>query len=135
LHELKSTSFPSTFFIDASTPETIDTALKYIAVTRKIGTTAEDAKQWLTSKHKKWLLFFDNADSPNIDLNSFFPQCNHGSIIITSRNPGLCVYAGAASDVSNMDKDEAVQLLLRSAAQDVRDPKNQLGAAAIVKVS
>ncbi|KAJ7474349.1 P-loop containing nucleoside triphosphate hydrolase protein [Mycena latifolia] len=125
--------FSSTFFIDASTPETIETGLIYIAVTRKISATAEAAKQWLTSKHKEWLLFFDNADNPKIDLNSFFPQCNHGSIIITSRNPGLCVYAGAASDVSNLDEDEAVQLLLRSAAQDIKDLKNQLDAAAIVK--
>ncbi|KAJ7788536.1 hypothetical protein B0H14DRAFT_259840 [Mycena olivaceomarginata] len=73
---------------------------------------------WLTSKVEEWLLVFDNADDPRINLNDFIPQCNHGNIIITSRNPGLRVY-GSYSLVSNMEEEDAVALLLKSAAQEV----------------
>ncbi|KAJ7193069.1 hypothetical protein GGX14DRAFT_316620, partial [Mycena pura] len=76
----------------------------------------EAAMQWFTANKENWLLFFDSADEPSIDLNKFFPQCNHGNIIITTRNPGLCVYAGANTHVDNMEEDDAVVLLLKSAA-------------------
>ncbi|KAJ7690250.1 hypothetical protein B0H17DRAFT_897987, partial [Mycena rosella] len=95
--------------------------------------SSQDALQWLKSKPDEWLLFFDNADDPNIDLNQYFPQCNHGNIIITSRNPGLCVYASSHSAVSDMEESDAVNLLLRSAAQDTTD-HSQAIAAEIVKV-
>ncbi|KAJ7797354.1 hypothetical protein B0H14DRAFT_2911820, partial [Mycena olivaceomarginata] len=51
-----------------------------------------------------------------INLNDFIPQCNHGNIIITTRNPGLRVY-GSHSLVSDMEEEDAVALLLKSAAQ------------------
>ncbi|KAJ7734846.1 hypothetical protein B0H16DRAFT_1264964, partial [Mycena metata] len=72
------------------------------------------ALAWLQSKHGNWLLFFDNADDPTINLNEFFPLCNHGNIIITSRNPGLCVY-GEHSAVSDIEEVDAIALLLQSA--------------------
>ncbi|KAJ7203901.1 hypothetical protein GGX14DRAFT_461340, partial [Mycena pura] len=78
-----------------------------------------------------WLLLFDNADDTNLGLNDFFPQCKHGNIIITTRNPELRVY-GAYSHVSNMEEEEAVQLLLMSAAQ-VHTPPNDTYAENIVK--
>ncbi|KAJ7101145.1 hypothetical protein C8R44DRAFT_576990, partial [Mycena epipterygia] len=91
-----------------------------------------DALQWLRSKQDEWLLFFDNADDPKINLNNYFPQCDHGNILITSRNPGLCVYAGSHSPVSDMEEIEAVDLLLRSAVQDTTDD-NKTIAGQIVK--
>ncbi|KAJ7903080.1 hypothetical protein B0H13DRAFT_1463787, partial [Mycena leptocephala] len=113
--EKSHTRFSSTFLIDTSTIETIEACLKNIAVRKKIGDTAEGAIQWFTSKNEEWLLLFDNADQPNIDLNMFLPQCSHGNIIITTRNPGLCVYAGEHSHVQDMEEDDAVTLLLKSA--------------------
>ncbi|KAF8152045.1 hypothetical protein K438DRAFT_1444841, partial [Mycena galopus ATCC 62051] len=74
------------FFIDTSTIETIDAGLKNIAVMKDSGNSQQDGLLWLTSKVKEWLLFFDNADDPSLDLNDFIPACNHGNIIITSRN-------------------------------------------------
>ncbi|KAJ7458434.1 hypothetical protein FB451DRAFT_960109, partial [Mycena latifolia] len=62
------------------------------------------------------LLLFDNADDPKINLHKFFPQCTHGNILITSRNPGLRVYAGSHALVSDMEETDAVELLLKSAA-------------------
>ncbi|KAJ7741612.1 hypothetical protein B0H14DRAFT_3608422, partial [Mycena olivaceomarginata] len=79
-----------------------------------------------------WLLFFDNADDPSIDLNSYFPLCHHGNILITSRNPGLRVYAGAHCLVSDMEESESAELLLKTAAEE-DTPQNKMIALKIVK--
>jgi hypothetical protein len=68
-----------------------------------------------------------------MNLNSFFPQCSHGNIIIASRNPGLRIYAGSDALVSDMEETDAIKLLLTSAAQEVT-PHNEEMAAEIVKV-
>ncbi|KAJ7463238.1 hypothetical protein FB451DRAFT_1370716 [Mycena latifolia] len=132
VHEL-ATYFTNIFLVDASTAETIDAGLKNIATITGIGDLSKDALQWLESKEEGWLLFFDNADDPKVNLNNFFPQCSHGNIIITSRNPGLCVYAGGHCVVSDMEEQEAVDLLIRSAAEDTTDHKKET-AAQIVRV-
>ncbi|KAJ6459278.1 hypothetical protein C8R45DRAFT_1182813 [Mycena sanguinolenta] len=79
----------------------------------------------------EWLLFFDNADDPEINLNQFIPRCNHGNIVVTSRNPNLRGY-GESSHVSDMEQSDAVALLLKS-AQQVMSAPNQLLAQDIVK--
>ncbi|KAJ7463243.1 hypothetical protein FB451DRAFT_1370720 [Mycena latifolia] len=114
------------------TAETIDTGLKTIATTKGVGNSSQDALEWLKSKQDEWLLFFDNADNPKIDLNNYFPSCTHGNILITSRNPGLSVHAGTHCTVSDMEGPDAVALLLRSAAQVTTD-HNKEAAAEIVK--
>ncbi|KAJ7437953.1 hypothetical protein FB451DRAFT_1378426 [Mycena latifolia] len=124
--------FTDIFVIDTSTVATIDAGLKMIATTKSVGDSSKDALQWLRSKQDEWLLLFDNADDPKINLNNYFPQCSHGNIIITSRNPGLCVYAGSHCTVSDMEEEDAADLLLTSAAQDITD-YNEDVAAQIVK--
>ena len=94
---------------------------------------AEDALHWLMRKQEQWLLLFDNADDPKINLNTWLPQCDHGNIIITSRNPELCVYAGSSTQVSDMQETEAVELLIKAAVQK-STPENIKIAAEIVKV-
>ncbi|KAJ6521301.1 hypothetical protein DFH09DRAFT_223244 [Mycena vulgaris] len=130
--EESSSRFTDIFLIDASTTETIDTSLKNIAATRNAGSTAQEALEWLSSKPAEWLLFFDNADDPTINLNKFFPQCKHGNILITSRNPGLRGYAGSHSLVSDMEEPDAVALLLKSCAEEIT-PRNTELATEIVK--
>ncbi|KAJ7850239.1 hypothetical protein B0H13DRAFT_2401391 [Mycena leptocephala] len=110
--------FADIFFLDASTTATIDTGLKSIATSKNIGSSSQDALKWLATNQEDWLLFYDNADDPKLNLNPFLPQCTHGNIIITTRNPGLCVYARANSAVSDMEETDAVELLLKSAAQE-----------------
>ncbi|KAJ6466645.1 P-loop containing nucleoside triphosphate hydrolase protein [Mycena vulgaris] len=137
--------FSDRFFIDTSTLGTIDTGLKSIATAKNAGNTAQDALQWLKN-NEKWLFFFDNADDqkfntdelkdnadgPKLTLNVFLRQCNNGNIVITSRNPGLHVYAEEQFLVSDMEGADAVKLLLRSAAERIT-PKSEKLAAAIVK--
>ncbi|KAJ6564795.1 hypothetical protein B0H19DRAFT_1233545 [Mycena capillaripes] len=129
----KSTHFVDKNFVDASTTETIETGLKKIATVKNVGNSSQEALQWFATKHKEWLLFFDNADDPNLNVNDFLPLCSHGNIIITSRNPELRGYGGSYSFVTDMDEDEAVALLLQSARCDV-SPANKGIAAEIVKV-
>ncbi|KAF7341075.1 Kinesin light chain [Mycena sanguinolenta] len=128
-----SSRFSNVFFIDTSTITTIDKGLKNIAVIKSCGDSQQDGLLWLTSNIEDWLLLFDNADDPSINLQDFIPECDHGNMIITSRNPGLCVYAGSDSLVSDMEEKDAVILLLKSAAQKVTAATEQI-ATEIVKV-
>ncbi|KAJ7840633.1 hypothetical protein B0H13DRAFT_2210249 [Mycena leptocephala] len=124
--------FADIFFLDASTIATIDTGLKSIATSKNTGSSSQDALKWLATNQEDWLLFYDNADDPKIDLNRFIPQCNHGNIIITTRNPALRSYAGAHFAVSDMEETDAVALLLKSASQDISSASENI-AAEIVK--
>ncbi|KAJ7463223.1 hypothetical protein FB451DRAFT_1494065 [Mycena latifolia] len=130
--EEAASQFSDIFLIDTSTTATIDTALKTIAKIKSVGESASDALQWLQSKQDKWLLFFDNADDPKIDLNNYLPHCSHGHILITSRNPGLCVYAGAHCPVKDMEEVDAIALLLRSAAQDATNHNKEIAAQVVL---
>ncbi|KAJ7847594.1 P-loop containing nucleoside triphosphate hydrolase protein [Mycena olivaceomarginata] len=98
-------------------------ALKFIGLSTQSG------------KHDNWLLLFDNADDPKINLNSFFPRGNHGNIIITSRNPGLRVYAGCHALVEDMEETDAVKLLLKSAAQDPTTRNEEIAAEIVQELS
>jgi hypothetical protein len=131
--DLNPRRFTHNFFLDASSIETLKSGLANIAVTQSIGRDHQDALLWLAHQ-AEWLLIFDNADDPNINLYHFFPQSNCGNILITSRNPQLSIHApDAHQHVSNMDVEDAVQLLLTSSVQPAR-PANQSLATEIVKV-
>ncbi|KAF7342654.1 FabD/lysophospholipase-like protein [Mycena sanguinolenta] len=123
-----SVNFSDVFFIDTSSIATIDAGLKSIAVIKNFGDSLQEGLLWLTSQVQAWLLVFDNADDPRINLQEFIPECDHGNIIITSRNPGLSIHAGSESSVSDMEEQDAVILLLKSAAQMVTVATKQIAA-------
>ncbi|KAJ7257645.1 hypothetical protein C8J57DRAFT_1721026 [Mycena rebaudengoi] len=127
-----SSRFSDIFLIDCSTSETIDTGFKTIATTKNAGTTAQAGEKWLTGEPRGWLIVFDNADDPKVNLNKFLPHCDHGSIIITSRNPGLRVYAGEHSLVSDMEEPDAVELLLASSVQEVTPSSKELATEIVL---
>jgi hypothetical protein len=105
-------------YVDATSRETTISTLQGFAKLRKIGETHEDTVRWLESHKERWLMVFDNADDPLLSISEFFPQGNHGSIIITTRLPGLALLAqGPESDctVLSMYPDEALALLLKTA--------------------
>ncbi|KAJ7260254.1 hypothetical protein C8J57DRAFT_1471845 [Mycena rebaudengoi] len=134
LHETPSDRFTDVFFIDASTEDTIQAELKNIALTCSLGSDHEDASLWLASCTTEWLLIFDNADDPKLNLFNFLPQSNHGNILITSRNPQLRVHApGAHHRISDLDEKAAVELLLAAAAEPATS-ENEVLATRIVKV-
>ncbi|KAF8068572.1 P-loop containing nucleoside triphosphate hydrolase protein, partial [Lyophyllum atratum] len=106
-------SFSQVFFIDASTIDTINTDLENISLAKKIGKSAGDALRWLVNECEEWLILFNNADDITVDLSQFFPPCSHGNILITTRNPELCIHApNAGFRVTHLDEEEARDLLL-----------------------
>ncbi|KAJ7722954.1 P-loop containing nucleoside triphosphate hydrolase protein, partial [Mycena metata] len=128
---IEQSSFSDAFLVDTSKVETIETGLKSIAVSKSVGDSAQDALRWLQSNRNKWLVFFDNADDPKINLHDFLPKCSHGNIIISSRNPELRSY-GAHTLVSDMEEADATTLLLRRANKESSEENLQL-ATEIVK--
>ncbi len=66
--------------------------------------------------HKDWLLIFDNADDPKVDLSNYIPQCDHGNVIITSCLTEVHQMASPGShlDFSDLEQSEAVNLLLKT---------------------
>ena len=67
--------FSAQYMIDASSTESITTAFE--AIGYKAGIAEPDkikVIQWLCSQEDDWVLFFDNADDPGVELASFFPN-------------------------------------------------------------
>ncbi|KEP45630.1 kinesin light chain [Rhizoctonia solani 123E] len=123
-------------FVDASTQESIENALKGIAVAKQVGNTFKAALQWLECCHEPWLLILDNADDPSLSIRDYITRGNHGSIIITTRLSGMLSLAqGTNSDcsVSSMDPDDALLLLLKAAyKQDQETSAKELGEAKVL---
>ncbi|KAJ7878244.1 acyl transferase/acyl hydrolase/lysophospholipase [Mycena leptocephala] len=128
--------FTKQFFINASSLQTLDTALKNIAISHKIGKNSEDGLLWLISQREEWMLLFDNADNPSIDIFPFFPKCTHGNIIVTSRNPQLAVHGPRShSKVGDMDETDAIDLLLLSAVKEKSIESTQSASEIIKELS
>ncbi|KAJ7309224.1 hypothetical protein DFH08DRAFT_944303 [Mycena albidolilacea] len=108
--------FSEIFYIDATSEQTIETDLKTVAPA-VVGESNEAILHWLAGKQEEWLLFFDNADDVQLDISKFFPCCAFGNILITTRNQELCIHARASSRVSDMELEDAKDLLLQLAYQ------------------
>ncbi|KAG9076352.1 hypothetical protein FRC06_009550 [Ceratobasidium sp. 370] len=105
-------------FVDATSRETATSALEAFAKDRKVGQTERDTMQWLESRRERWLILFDNADDPSARIDDFFPGGNYGSILITTRIPGMALHTrGPNSEfgVSSMEPGDALELLLKTA--------------------
>ncbi|PBK79652.1 TPR-like protein [Armillaria gallica] len=83
--------------------------------------------------HKDWLLIFDNADDPKVDLSNYIPQCDHGNVIITSCLTEVHQMAspGFHLNFSDLEKSEAVNLLLKHAHEDLSNDNQQLAAGIV----
>ncbi|KAJ7604231.1 hypothetical protein FB45DRAFT_1013627 [Roridomyces roridus] len=127
-------SLTKRFFVNASSPEALKTSFMNLGISQRFGKTSEAGLEWLISENKEWTLLFDNADDPKLKLSSFFPQCTHGNIIITSRNPQLAAYGPAShSHVGDLDEENAALLLLARAVKEHTDQNHKL-AMGIVQV-
>ncbi|KAG8814843.1 hypothetical protein FRC17_000958, partial [Serendipita sp. 399] len=113
--------FKHVFFIDASTKSSIESTL--LACVRSLPeyqqVTIEGAKEYLMkgSHDGSWALIFDNADDPNLHIESYFPSCHHGTIIITTRYRDLGLLANTIHiELEQMDRGEAFEALTRAAS-------------------
>lgn len=124
-------SYQSIFWIDASTKAIAEQSFLKVARECNQEESIESVKRWLCSK-KKWLLIIDNADDPSLDLAQFFPACDQGTIIITSRNQDSRQYASHPSNTYHVDRmsvEDGISLLLKTAMKESNDEvSRQLGA-------
>lgn len=126
-------SWKHVVYIDASSKEAIETSLQGYAKSKGIGETYEDALEWLESCRQPWLMYFDNADHPSLELKEYFPGSNRGSILITTRLVDLEVQAkgpDSVCHVSGMSPQDALALLLKVVGkQDVELVDDETRAA------
>lgn len=73
-------------------------------------------KRWLELPgNERWLLIFDNADSPTYNIQNYFPETRQGSIIVTTRLQGLGI--GTSIDVSKLSKNEGISILAQTSGR------------------
>ncbi|PVF91575.1 hypothetical protein CPB86DRAFT_878439 [Serendipita vermifera] len=106
--------FTNLIFIDASSQKQIEadleTAIQSVSPEWSEATW-QQAVAYL-SRHKEWLLFFDNADSPDLRLEDYLPNSSCAAVLITTRNRDLSSYASDSHmQVGEMSEAEAVDLL------------------------
>ncbi|CCA76089.1 related to tetratricopeptide repeat domain protein-Neosartorya fischeri [Serendipita indica DSM 11827] len=91
--------FNRVIFVDATSEAQLEADLQH-------------AVEHLGYKEKKWLLFIDNADSPDLDLRPYLPRSVDGAILITTRNRQCTKYAqDGAVPVGGREESEAINLL------------------------
>lgn len=97
----------------------METAKESFATIGKLGgleATEGAGKYWLSQLTKPWLLIIDNADNPDLDLKSFFPRCDRGHVLVTTRNPDFRIHGTAGSiELKGLRAGEALHLLLECA--------------------
>jgi tetratricopeptide (TPR) repeat protein len=69
--------------------------------------------------YSRWLLIFDNADSPDV-VRDYFPTGGSGTILVTSRNRRWSV-VGPSLEVDVFTREESKELLRRSGPGDLDD--------------
>jgi hypothetical protein len=118
--------FTHTFWIDATNNESIEAS--FIAIStrpfaQKAGTQPSlfAVRQLISSLNEDWLLVFDGADQEPHFLKQYIPSGNYGNIIISSRNPHMKKIVHKAFEISDMEEEDAVTLLLRSSSIDDSD--------------
>ncbi|KAG8728712.1 hypothetical protein FRC11_010361 [Ceratobasidium sp. 423] len=105
-------------YIDASSEEAVEEAFKEFAVAKCIGQAYTDVISWLDSGHERWLIVFDNADTPSTNIRRYIPtRGRRGSVLITTRLSDLARLAEGPNSVchlSSMSKVDGLALLVKS---------------------
>ncbi|TVY80281.1 Nephrocystin-3 [Lachnellula suecica] len=109
------------FTIHAASAETAKDSFAKIGKIGGLEDTESAGKDWLSQLEEPWLLIIDNADSPDLDLLSFFPEGDNGTILITTRNPDFRSHGNAGEiELKGLKEEEALRLLFKHA--DVSRP-------------
>ncbi|RDL41952.1 Uncharacterized protein BP5553_01931 [Venustampulla echinocandica] len=127
-------SFWGVFWIDSSNDQTIEQGFSKIAQSCQIEDDILSIRTWLSNIPQQWLLIFDNADDPSIDISRYFPVGSRGTILITTRNPECKVHQTVGSyEFAGMGVEEAVDLLLKAiGTDDLSSQASRLAARSIV---
>ncbi|KAF2972232.1 hypothetical protein GQX73_g1280 [Xylaria multiplex] len=60
----------------------------------------------------RWLLVFDNADAPDLDLSLFWPPSSHGEIIVTTQRRDFSHWAANDIPLDTFNEDDGARLIL-----------------------
>ncbi|KAL5637740.1 hypothetical protein ACGC1H_002111 [Rhizoctonia solani] len=107
-------------YVDASCKEAIEKALEEFGAAKNIGQGHQDVIGWLESCRERWLVVFDNADTPSTNIQPYIPARGQtGSVLITTRLPDLANLAdspGSVCHLSSMRLADATTLLVKIAS-------------------
>ncbi|KAK0468579.1 hypothetical protein IW261DRAFT_1679639, partial [Armillaria novae-zelandiae] len=122
--------FLHVWFFDATSDSTLAADFKKLGKAAGIGESVNDVRDFLGRMHEDWLMIFDNADGPKIDLGKYIPQCMHGNVIITSRITEVHQMAspGFHFDFSDLEQSEAIDLLLKHSHKNSNNYNQQLAS-------
>ncbi|KAI9667949.1 MAG: hypothetical protein M1821_000769 [Bathelium mastoideum] len=117
--------FWGVFYIDASSSGSAkssyaDIAEKAAAENTKIEANERSVKYWLSSQKRPWLLILDNVDdrSGSAPPESYFPECEAGLLLITTKNQSLKTLGNLGPrfyEFKGLAREEGIYLLLTSA--------------------
>ncbi|KAF8851073.1 TPR-like protein [Acephala macrosclerotiorum] len=112
------------FFIDATSLNTAEHSFSKILKIAKIeaseGSNQRAAIDWLASLEFPWLLIIDNADSPSLPLETYFPESERGCILVTTRDPTKKIHGTVGSrfyHFERLESEDARELLLKAACR------------------
>ncbi|KAK0730143.1 hypothetical protein B0H67DRAFT_560920 [Lasiosphaeris hirsuta] len=74
--------------------------------------SCDQLKKWFEETDVPWLLILDNADNPNNTLLDFWPRCDRGAILITSRAKALAAKFNCQI-LPPLREEEAIDLLIK----------------------
>ena len=124
-------------WVDATSAETIELSLRDVAgdpeaKAQNVGDSTESVLQWLSRRDGESLIVFDDA---NADIAKYIPLGNRGNVLFTSRDMALRRYVPneAFAKVEDMDEEDAISLLLKSAYLDESLTDSRKAARPIVK--
>ena len=111
-------------------------ALKGIGQFCGLDGSPESALWWIGSLKENYILIFDNADvlSPAA-LEAYLPPGKRGNILITSRNSAMMTLTSPENslEVTEMEENDAIELLLKASCLDSSSMKFQAEASKIVR--
>ncbi|KAF5356635.1 hypothetical protein D9757_012858 [Collybiopsis confluens] len=108
--------FTRSYLIHARSEELIKAS--YYDIAKENGLlqlTWEAGRSWLQNHKEEWIIVFDNADDPGLQLGQFLPRSTHGNIVITTRNPALSQLTDTSRKLENMEPNDGIDLLLKHA--------------------
>ncbi|KAK0493608.1 hypothetical protein EDD18DRAFT_1078291, partial [Armillaria luteobubalina] len=120
--------FTYIWFFNATSDATLAADFRKLGKAACVGESVNDIRDFLEKMHEDWLVIFDNADDPKVDLSKYIPQCNHGNVIITSHLTEAHQMAslGFYINFPDLEQSEAVDLLLKHAYENSNKDNQQL---------
>ncbi|KIM31629.1 hypothetical protein M408DRAFT_20862 [Serendipita vermifera MAFF 305830] len=130
--------FTHVVFVDASSESTLKADLQLWV--QSLGPTHEEdnwenALYTLTSELTSgdWVLIYDNADDPNLKMRKYFPTCQNGVIILTSRSRVVGSLQNTSHlELGSLNPMDALAALENAAHRQIPSPSKEMDDARIL---